>query len=104
MKTSRVRPWIIWVEKVRDRAWFGMVLRPRTTLILRRVKVDTVWTSGPVFFSTPAREMEVIDQLIEAGKELLPPDIPYRTSMSLADTKEILKDSWGIRGSDRGIR
>lgn len=89
------RPWIIWVENVRNRAWFLMVLSPKVGWLSRRVRVHTAYSLGPVFYKSPDREMEIVDQLIEAGKEVLPSNIPYRVSMSLSDTKEILKDSWG---------
>ena len=94
--SSMMRPWIIWIENMRDRAWFLLVLSPKVGRFTRRVKLNTAYTLGPVFYRDKARESEVVSQLISAGKEMVPDSIPYRVSMSLADTQEILKETWGV--------
>ena len=97
-KPRATRPWIIWVERVTSQSLYLAVYAPKYRSFLwfgdRKLTTQIVHTEGPIYFSSDREQSERTQELIEIGMEHVHPDADFRTSLSFADTQEIIEDTW----------
>lgn len=92
------RPWILWIQTLRDDSLFLLIYKPRYRFFLRffgRWRRTTLHHhDGPVKFSSPKEQSEWVELMIDAGKTHIPDGQRFKTSLSLADTQEIVDETW----------
>ena len=97
-KPRSTRPWIIWVEQVTSHSLYLAVYAPKYRRLLwvgkRYLVVTIVHTEGPILFSSNREQAERTQELIEIGIKHVEPKAEFRTSLSFADTQEIIEDTW----------
>lgn len=91
-------PWIIWVEQPTSKTLHLVVLRPRGRHLTRLWDKQRVahieFEMGPILFDSPEQRLTVTEDLIDAGKEHIPPNIRFLVTLSLDETQDVIRTSW----------
>lgn len=99
-------PWIIWVENIRDQLLILSVYKPRRSLLTGRIKPWHIHQEGPIYIKpdSPADISFHTQALVEIGQEHIPPSIPFRTCLGLAEVKDVISREWNREQDTRATQ